>query len=52
MVSSARSMQELPRSTNQLRPKQTIFNGEYEVLKTLGEGNTSKVYFIREIEGG
>lgn len=26
-----------------------IFNGKYEIIKSAGEGNTSKVYFGRDI---
>ena len=26
-----------------------VFNGKYEILKSLGEGNTSKVYLGKEI---
>ena len=33
-------------NTNQAHP---IFNGQYEILKSLGEGNTSKVYLGREL---
>ena len=35
-----------------MQPKQQhpIFNGAYEILKSLGEGNTSKVYLGRSIE--
>jgi len=29
--------------------KHPIFNDEWEVLKNLGEGNTSKVYLVRNI---
>lgn len=27
-----------------------VFNGEYEILSSLGEGNTSKVYKARNIK--
>ena len=37
-------------STNQ--KKYPIFNGKYEILKSLGEGNTSKVYLGRELQTG
>jgi len=30
-------------------PKHPIFNGEYEILSSLGEGNTSKVYMARNL---
>jgi len=30
--------------------KHPIFNGEYEILSSLGEGNTSKVYLARSIK--
>lgn len=36
----------LPRKTH------PIFNGQYEVIKSLGEGNTSKVYLGRHVENG
>lgn len=29
--------------------KHPIFNNEYEILSSLGEGNTSKVYMARKI---
>lgn len=32
--------------------KHPIFNGKYEILKSLGEGNTSKVYLGRELQTG
>ena len=32
------------------RPKHPIFNGEYEIIRSLGEGNTSKVYFGRSTQ--
>ena len=31
------------------KQKHPIFNGEYEILSSLGEGNTSKVYLARSI---
>ena len=34
------------------RPKHPLFNGEYEITHSLGEGNTSKVYFAKSIETG
>ena len=34
---------------NQKKQKHPIFNGEYEILSSLGEGNTSKVYLARSI---
>ena len=30
--------------------KHPVFNGEYEILSSLGEGNTSKVYMARSIQ--
>jgi serine/threonine protein kinase len=27
-----------------------VFNNEYEILSSLGEGNTSKVYMARSLE--
>ena len=30
--------------------KHPVFNGEYHVLQSLGEGNTSKVYLARKID--
>ena len=30
--------------------KHPIFNGEYEILSSLGEGNTSKVYLARNLK--
>ena len=35
-----------------VRQKHPIFNNEYEIIKSLGEGNTSKVYLARSIENG
>jgi serine/threonine protein kinase len=32
------------------KQKHPIFNGEYEILSSLGEGNTSKVYMARSLE--
>merc|ERR1711981_1037637 len=32
------------------KQKHPIFNGEYEILSSLGEGNTSKVYLARSIK--
>lgn len=31
------------------KQKHPIFNNEYEILSSLGEGNTSKVYLCRSI---
>ena len=31
-------------------PKMPILNGKYEMLSTLGEGNTSKVYLARTLD--
>lgn len=36
------------KKTNKL--KHPVFNGEYEILSSLGEGNTSKVYLVRSIK--
>jgi len=30
--------------------KHPIFNNQYEILSSLGEGNTSKVYMARSLE--
>jgi serine/threonine protein kinase len=30
--------------------KHPVFNGEYEILSSLGEGNTSKVYLARNLK--
>ena len=30
--------------------KHPVFNGEYEILSSLGEGNTSKVYMARSLK--
>jgi len=30
-------------------PKHPVFNGTYEIIRSLGEGNTSKVYCGRSI---
>jgi serine/threonine protein kinase len=32
------------------KQKHPIFNGEWEILQSLGEGNTSKVYLVRNIK--
>jgi len=32
------------------KQKHPIFNGEYEILSSLGEGNTSKVYLARSLK--
>ena len=32
------------------KAKHPIFNNEYEILSSLGEGNTSKVYMARKLE--
>lgn len=39
-------------NTNQKAKKQDhpIFNQEYEILSSLGEGNTSKVYLVRSLK--
>ena len=34
----------------QQKQSHPIFNGRYEILKSLGEGNTSKVYLGREAQ--
>ena len=34
------------------RPAHPVFNGEYDIIKSLGEGNTSKVYMGRSRESG
>ena len=39
-------------ATSNGRPKHPVFNGEYEIIKSLGEGNTSKVYLGRYIQNG
>ena len=31
------------------KQKHPIFNGEWEILQSLGEGNTSKVYLVRHV---
>ena len=31
------------------KQKHPIFNGEWEILQSLGEGNTSKVYLVRNL---
>lgn len=31
-------------------PKMPVLNGKFEMLSTLGEGNTSKVYLAQTIE--
>lgn len=33
----------------QLPQQHPIFNKQYEIIKSLGEGNTSKVYFARKL---
>jgi len=32
------------------KAKHPVFNGEYEILSSLGEGNTSKVYMARNLK--
>lgn len=32
------------------KQKHPIFNGEWEILQSLGEGNTSKVYLVRNMK--
>jgi serine/threonine protein kinase len=32
------------------KQKHPIFNNEYEILSSLGEGNTSKVYLARSVK--
>ena len=34
------------------KQKHPIFNGKWEILSSLGEGNTSKVYMARNMEDG
>jgi serine/threonine protein kinase len=34
------------------KQKHPIFNGKWEILSSLGEGNTSKVYQARNMEDG
>jgi len=34
------------------KQKHPIFNGEWEILSSLGEGNTSKVYLARNLKDG
>jgi len=36
-------------SSTNVPAKHPIFNNQYEILKSLGEGNTSKVYLARSI---
>ena len=36
-------------ATQNASNKHPIFNGQYEILKSLGEGNTSKVYMARDV---
>ena len=38
-------------SSNNTPQAHPIFNGKFEILKSLGEGNTSKVYLGRLIGG-
>lgn len=35
---------------NTQKQKHPIFQKEYEILSSLGEGNTSKVYLVRSIK--
>jgi serine/threonine protein kinase len=35
---------------NQGKMKHPVFNGQYEIISSLGEGNTSKVYMARSLE--
>lgn len=35
---------------NKPKLKHPVFNGEYEILSSLGEGNTSKVYLARSLK--
>lgn len=35
---------------NKQVPKHPVFNGEFEILSSLGEGNTSKVYMARSLK--
>ena len=37
-------------TTNTTKAAHPIFNGKFEILKSLGEGNTSKVYLAKNIE--
>lgn len=32
------------------KPKHPVFKGEHEIVSSLGEGNTSKVYLVRSIK--
>jgi serine/threonine protein kinase len=34
------------------KQKHPVFNGEWEILSSLGEGNTSKVYMARNLNNG
>ena len=34
------------------RAKHPVFNGYIEIIKSLGEGNTSKVYLGRQMDDG
>jgi len=34
------------------KQKHPIFNNEFEILSSLGEGNTSKVYLARSMKDG
>ena len=34
------------------KQKHPIFNGKWEILSSLGEGNTSKVYMARNMDDG
>ena len=36
-------------NTKKQAKRHPVFNNEYEILSSLGEGNTSKVYLIRSI---
>ena len=42
-------MQKSSQKSNK-KQKHPIFNDQYEILSSLGEGNTSKVYLCRSIE--
>ena len=34
------------------KQKHPIFNGEWEIMSSLGEGNTSKVYLAKNMKDG
>ena len=49
-MSTLERMKSPTKKASKAKAKHPVFNNKYEILSSLGEGNTSKVYLVRSIE--